>query len=241
LYEQLAESQNPSRPDLYSIDVKGMQDSNRPVLPFSGLDSKTQSLIDDLTSNASEEQLNELTDLANQFLNDPINNNDTGKKLGKSEVFSSPEDFIEKVLPVAEQAAKTLNLEPKYLVAQAALETGWGKHVIDNEAGQSSFNFFGIKADQRWQGDTAIATTHEFIEGKKLTVKEPFRSYNSIEESFNDYVNFIKNSDRYKSAVASSDNGEAYAKELQNSGYATDPNYAVKIARIANSDWFKQS
>jgi flagellar protein FlgJ len=250
LYEQLAESQNPSRPDLYSIDVKGMDESNRPILPFTGLDASTQSMIDNLTSNLSPETSDELAALANSFLQEHVMNEApeditlqraSSSQLGKSEVFTSPEDFIEKVLPVAEKAAKALNLEPKFLVAQAALETGWGKYVIDNEQGKSSYNFFGIKADQRWQGDSATATTHEFIEGKKLTVKEPFRSYNSIEESFNDYVDFISGSERYKAAVASSDNGETYAKELQNAGYATDPKYAEKIARIANSDWFSQS
>lgn len=152
-----------------------------------------------------------------------------------------PKSFIESIQPVAEQAAAILGVSDKVLIAQAALETGWGQALMKKTNGQPAYNFFGIKADSRWQGEQVAHITHEFIDGQKLTLKEPFRAYSSPEESFNDYVAFISESPRYQQALENANNPEKYLEGLQNAGYATDPSYADKIIRIMNSDWFEAS
>lgn len=158
----------------------------------------------------------------------------------KAPVFSSPSEFIKTLLPVAEKTAEKIGLDPKVLVAQAALETGWGQKVITKPGGESSFNFFGIKADQRWQGDSAKTLTHEYIDGKAIKIQDAFRAYESIEDSFDDYLSFVSDSERYQKAIANAGDPNLYLKALQGAGYATDPNYADKISRIANSDWFAE-
>ena len=243
LYEQLLASQNPARPDLYNIDVKGLDDSIRPVLPFRNLDTRTQSMIDALSApmELPTDSESPLFPATAQESNEQVLPMSVAAKEGKGEVFNSPKDFIQSLLPIAQKVTQDSNLDPTLLVAQAALETGWGKFVIENEQGESSFNFFGIKADQRWGGESANTTTHEFIDGRKLVVKAPFRAYQSAEDSFADYVKFIEESPRYQEAVAAAAEPEKYAQALQQAGYATDPNYADKIIRIKNSDWFAQA
>lgn len=146
--------------------------------------------------------------------------------------FHSPEEFVTAMLPMAEQAAKQLGVDPSYLVAQAALETGWGKHMQRGADGQSSYNLFGIKA-HGWKGQSAAAPTSEYINGKLVKITDSFRQYDSFTHSFNDYVNFLQQNPRYKKALQVAGNAEQYVRELQRAGYATDPNYAAKISRIA--------
>lgn len=146
--------------------------------------------------------------------------------------FASPEEFVATMMPMAEQAAKTLGVDPRYLVAQAALETGWGKSIIRGGEGGSSHNLFGIKA-HGWGGASTKVTTSEFVQGIKVKEKADFRSYDSFEQSFNDYVSFLQSNGRYSQALQSTANPERFVGELQRAGYATDPNYAKKISQIA--------
>lgn len=146
--------------------------------------------------------------------------------------FASPEEFVATMLPMAEQAAKKLGVDPRYLVAQAALETGWGKSIIRGSEGGSSHNLFGIKA-HGWGGGSTQVTTSEYVQGVKVKEKAEFRSYDSFEQSFNDYVSFLENNGRYKQALQSTANPERFVSELQRAGYATDPHYAKKISQIA--------
>ena len=146
--------------------------------------------------------------------------------------FASPEEFVATMMPMAEQAAKTLGVDPRYLVAQAALETGWGKSIIPGGEGGSSHNLFGIKA-HGWGGASTKVTTSEFVQGVKVKEKADFRSYDSFEQSFNDYVSFLQSNGRYSQALQSTANPERFVGELQRAGYATDPNYAKKISQIA--------
>ncbi|MHA7879500.1 MAG: flagellar assembly peptidoglycan hydrolase FlgJ [Saccharospirillum sp.] len=147
-----------------------------------------------------------------------------------------PSAFINRIAPYAEQAAAELGVDPRVLIAQAALETGWGQHMIQRDDGGNSHNFFGIKADSRWQGDSAETLTHEYIDGTAITLKDRFRAYNSPAESFSDYVRFLTDNPRYQPALAQAGSPEGYARALQQAGYATDPAYADKILRIADSD-----
>ncbi|NRA23570.1 MAG: flagellar assembly peptidoglycan hydrolase FlgJ [Oleispira sp.] len=156
----------------------------------------------------------------------------------KSQRFDSPEQFIQQLYPAAEKIAKEMGISSQAIISQAALETGWGKFMIQAEDGQSSFNFFGIKADSRWQGDKVTVTTHEYRDGQRVNEKADFRAYPSIEAGLKDYANFLQ-ADRYQKAMAAGTDVEKYAKELQQAGYATDPQYAKKIFRIANSELMK--
>jgi flagellar protein FlgJ len=157
----------------------------------------------------------------------------------KIQAFDSPEDFIQTLYPAAEKIANQMGVNPQAIISQAALETGWGKFVIQGENSQgekeNSFNFFGIKADSRWEGEKVRVTTHEYRDGQRVTEKADFRSYPTIEAGLKDYSNFLQ-AKRYEKAMAAGTDIEQYAQELQQAGYATDPQYAQKITRIANSE-----
>ena len=155
--------------------------------------------------------------------------------------FDTPGEFIQKLMPAAKQAAQKLGLEPLALLAQAALETGWGQRTFKTAEGNNSFNFFGIKAHNSWQGEVAVVDTLEYRQGVAQKEKAKFRAYESPEQSLGDYVDFIKSNPRYQQAVAMADNPKAYFQQLQAAGYATDPNYAQKILSVFNSDTFKQA
>lgn len=148
------------------------------------------------------------------------------------DVFETPQQFVSAMLPMAQQAAEKLGVEPRYLVAQAALETGWGKNMLRDAQGGNTYNLFGIKS-HGWKGESTQATTSEFVKGAKVSEKADFRQYDSFAHSFNDYVNFIQSNSRYQEALKVADNPEQYVRELQRAGYATDPQYAQKISRIA--------
>lgn len=150
--------------------------------------------------------------------------------------FSSPAAFVSSLLPYAKRYAEKLNLDPKLLLAQAALETGWGKFVMRTVDGISSHNLFGIKSDKSWDGDSTTVKTLEFESGQLQQKTADFRAYDSHEQSFADYVQFISNKPRYQKAVESADQATHYINELQAAGYATDPEYANKIKQIYRSD-----
>ena len=147
--------------------------------------------------------------------------------------FKSADEFIATMLPMAKEAAAKIGVDPAYLVAQAALETGWGKSIIRDSDGASSHNLFGIKAAGGWQGDSARALTTEYKGGQAVKEAAKFRSYDSFQDSFNDYVSFLQNNDRYDDALDATANPKQFVRELQQAGYATDPQYANKVAQIA--------
>jgi flagellar protein FlgJ len=146
--------------------------------------------------------------------------------------FSSPQAFVKSVMPYAQKAAAMLGAAPAVLVAQAALETGWGQKAIRREDGSSSFNLFNIKADHRWQGDSISVNTLEYEQDLPVQRRAAFRAYESVAESFNDFVSFLKNSSRYKDALASSNDSANFLHNLQQAGYATDPRYAEKVLNV---------
>ena len=149
-------------------------------------------------------------------------------------IASSKEDFVRQMLPHAEQAARELGVDPHALLAQAALETGWGKSVPCNAAGEYSFNLFGIKAGSQWSGATVNVPTLEFEDGIPVRKVERFRSYESAADSFRDYARLIRNNPRYENALNAGSNVAGFASALQQGGYATDPQYASKIVAVAN-------
>lgn len=147
--------------------------------------------------------------------------------------FSSADEFVNTMLPMAREAAARIGVDPRYLVAQAALETGWGKSVMRAQDGSSSHNLFGIKAGSSWKGDSARAITSEFRNGEMVRETAQFRSYDSYKDSFHDLVTLLQTNNRYQDVVKSADNPEQFVRELQKAGYATDPDYASKISQIA--------
>lgn len=147
--------------------------------------------------------------------------------------FSSPEEFVSVMMPMAEEAADKIGVDPRYLVAQAALETGWGKSIIRQQDGTSSHNLFGIKSLGGWEGDSARVLTTEYKGGKAVKEAAEFRTYDSFKESFHDYVSFLQSNKRYEDALDATAKPEAFVRELQQAGYATDPQYARKVAQIA--------
>ncbi len=150
--------------------------------------------------------------------------------------FESPEQFVERLLPVAKRVASQAGLAPEALVAQAALETGWGKHLPRHSDGGNSHNLFGIKADQRWNGDRVATNTVEFRDGIARQERASFRAYGSYEQSMRDYVDFLNQSPRYQEALSQADNPKQYIEQLQLAGYATDPAYSQKILGILDGD-----
>ena len=145
---------------------------------------------------------------------------------------SSPEAFVQSIWPQAQKAAAELGVPAKALVAQAALETGWGRRLAGRKDA-SSLNLFGIKATGSWKGERVSARTHEFVGGQRVDERAEFRAYGSVAESFADYTRLI-GKDRYAAARGTGNDVQRFASALQKAGYATDPSYAAKITAIAN-------
>ncbi len=146
--------------------------------------------------------------------------------------FGSPMLFAKHIWKQASEAAIKLNVSPVALVAQSALETGWGKHIPRNAQGQSSNNLFGIKAGSGWKGQTVSVATREFIGGQEKTLTQTFRAYSSVDESIKDYAALMQSDPRYQQALRVGKDPEKYVQALQDAGYATDPNYGRKLVGI---------
>ncbi|WP_428775414.1 flagellar assembly peptidoglycan hydrolase FlgJ [Vibrio sp.] len=145
--------------------------------------------------------------------------------------FESPAQFIHSLKPYADRAARALGVDSSVLLAQAALETGWGKKVVKNATGSSN-NLFNIKADRRWQGDKVATQTLEYHQGVPVQERAAFRSYDNYQQSFNDYVQFLRDNPRYTTALQHSGNSEQFIRGIHRAGYATDPDYADKVLRV---------
>ncbi|MCE8037358.1 flagellar assembly peptidoglycan hydrolase FlgJ [Halomonas daqingensis] len=142
--------------------------------------------------------------------------------------------FMERLSAPAQAASRKTGVPAELILAQAALETGWGRHEIATASGGNSYNLFGIKAGSSWKGRTTDIVTHEYINGQRTRVVDTFRVYNSFEEAFTDYARLIGNNPRY-AAVTTAGTAEQAARALQAGGYATDPAYADKLIAVMNS------
>jgi flagellar protein FlgJ len=149
-----------------------------------------------------------------------------------SPVATGAQAFVDRIRPHAERAARALGVPAEAIMAQAALETGWGRHVPQHADGRPSFNFFGIKADAGWDGARLQKPTYEVMGGRLQSVNAAFRSYDSIGEAFDDYARFLQSNPRYADALRQGSDGEAFARGLQDAGYATDPAYADKLLKL---------
>ena len=140
--------------------------------------------------------------------------------------------FQEKLGADAETASRATGIPAKFMLGQAALESGWGKREIKLADGSASHNLFGIKAGPGWKGKVATAVTTEYVNGVPQTRVEKFRAYDSYAEGFKDYAKLLANNPRYEKVLASAGDASSFARGLQNAGYATDPHYATKLSRI---------
>lgn len=147
------------------------------------------------------------------------------------ERFTSPQEFIRTLWPDAQQAAAKTGIDPKLLLAQAALETGWGKKILHHPDGRSSHNLFNIKTGQTWSGESVQVETLEYQDGVAVRKRAAFRAYADYRQSFEDYLRLL-HSPRYAEALSSAHDPKRFLNALAKAGYATDPNYAVKVLAI---------
>lgn len=150
-------------------------------------------------------------------------------------------DFANRMWPHAVEASRATGIPARFIVGQAALESGWGQREIRGADGKPSFNLFGIKAGRSWHGATAEVMTTEYVNGIPRRVAQTFRAYSSYAEAFRDYGNLLKNTPRYACVLENCQDAAAFARGLQRAGYATDPLYADKLARVINSGVLRQS
>ena len=144
-------------------------------------------------------------------------------------------NFVQDLWPQAQQAGQLLGVDPRHLIAQAALETNWGRNIPQDAAGRCSNNLFGMKASADWAGGTVTHSTQEFQGGVATSTSAQFKTYATPAQSFQDYVALLRNNPRYASALDTGGDVHAFAGALQRGGYATDPDYASKIAAVANA------
>ncbi|AFQ46877.1 flagellar assembly peptidoglycan hydrolase FlgJ [Burkholderia cepacia] len=140
--------------------------------------------------------------------------------------------FVDRLAGPAQAASATTGIPARFIVGQAALESGWGKREIRASDGSTSYNVFGIKANRGWTGRTVSALTTEYVNGTPRRVVAKFRAYDSYEHAMTDYANLLKNNPRYAGVLSASRSVEGFAHGMQKAGYATDPNYAKKLISI---------
>ena len=148
------------------------------------------------------------------------------------ERFSDKKGFVETLAPMARKAAEKLGVDHRVLLAQAALETGWGQSILGDSAGRSSFNLFNIKAGSFWAGGSVGVNTLEVRDGIPRSERARFRAYGSFEESFSDYADTLLGSGRYRDAIRNAGDASSFVHGLARGGYATDPGYAKKILTL---------
>jgi len=146
-------------------------------------------------------------------------------------VSATVQGFIDKLRPYAEAVAQKMGVPAQYLIAQAGLETGWGKSLPKSADGTDSRNLFGVKAGSTWKAAVVQATTTEYVAGRAEKTQAGFRSYSSYAESLQDFAKLLQTSRRYAGALANTHDAGKYAASLQKAGYATDPHYGEKLAR----------
>lgn len=155
--------------------------------------------------------------------------------------WENAKSFVHDLWPHAEKAASKLGVSAQLLVAQSALETGWGQHAMKKPDGQIAFNLFGIKAGEDWTGQSVVQQTVEYRQGSMQQEKARFRSYDSVAESLGDYVSFVKSRPRYQQALLHGGSDARYIQGLHKAGYATDPAYASKVMNIMRGQTFNDA
>jgi flagellar protein FlgJ len=144
-------------------------------------------------------------------------------------------EFVRQVLPTIRQAAAALGVNPLGMLAQAALETGWGQRMPRTAEGNSSLNLFGVKAGSEWSGARAVADTVEVSGGVAKQTRTAFRAYGSVAESVGDFARLLASSPRYREAIGTGADARAYVQSIAKAGYASDPDYGNKLNDVLDS------
>ncbi|MBB5500695.1 flagellar assembly peptidoglycan hydrolase FlgJ [Paraburkholderia sp. MM5384-R2] len=160
---------------------------------------------------------------ANSALTPPVRGDGSSSKV---------DAFVDKLATPAQAASAATGIPARFIIGQAALESGWGKSEIKKADGSTSHNVFGIKAGNDWTGKTVSTVTTEYVNGKPHRTVEKFRAYDSYEEAMTDYASMLKNNPRYAQVINSSRDVNGFANGMQRAGYATDPHYAKKLLSI---------
>ncbi|SMG38596.1 flagellar assembly peptidoglycan hydrolase FlgJ [Paraburkholderia susongensis] len=160
---------------------------------------------------------------ANSALTPPLHGDGSSPKV---------DAFVDKLAVPAQAASAATGIPARFIIGQAALESGWGKSEIRKADGSTSHNVFGIKATPDWNGKTVSTVTTEYVNGKPQRCVEKFRAYDSYEEAMADYASLLKNNPRYAQVINSSRDVNGFAHGMQRAGYATDPHYAKKLLSI---------
>ncbi len=164
---------------------------------------------------------------------DAVLDSGQGRDSGKGHHDDRKQRFIDAMLPHARAAEQVTGVPARFVLAHAALESGWGKHEIISADGVRSHNLFGIKADSGWAGQAMNVVTTEYKQGLAMKISAKFRAYGDYAQSFIDYARLLKR--RYQSAVAAGDDALQFTRSLAGGGYATDPAYATKLLGTIHS------
>lgn len=182
---------------------------------------------------------NNLNSINARGIDSYLNSMKLGQKAASSDTSSisgtgNVKEFQQKLAAHAEQASLETGIPAKFMLGQAALESGWGKKEIKSADGTPSHNIFGMKANSKWKGKTVDAVTTEYVNGVAYKKVEKFKSYDSYSDAFKDYAKLLTNNPRYEGVIANSKDASSFAQGLQKAGYATDPQYANKLSKIIN-------
>ncbi len=158
------------------------------------------------------------------------------RNAGQEPAWREPAAFVADILPAARSAAAALGVSARILIAQSALETGWGRHTMRLDDGRNSYNLFGIKAGSGWNGPAVSRASLEYRGGILEPEMSRFRAYASPADSLRDYVDFIRSNPRYHAALERAGDDEFFIRAIHRAGYATDPGYADKVIDIFNGD-----
>lgn len=176
-----------------------------------------------------------------KFERQPFDVHKVVENMNENNFKESPRNFVQTIWNDVQEAADKLGVDPKVLVAQAALETGWGKHIIEKNNGASSYNLFNIKSTKAWEGEAVKTETTEFYKGLSAKKMDSFRAYANFAESLDDYVNLLQKNPRYQVALDNAQKPEAFIASLKEAGFATDPNYTNKIMNLYHGDLLASS
>ena len=155
--------------------------------------------------------------------------------------FAKTREFVNRIWQHAADAARDTGIRAHFMVGQAALETGWGRHEIRAADGSPTHNLFNIKAGRGWTGPVAEKVTTEYVNGVAQKSVEKFRVYSSYAEGFRDYASLMRDNPRYAGVLQQAQDAAGFARGLQKAGYATDPAYADKLLRVINGATLRQS
>lgn len=223
LTQQLSKTSYGAMNELKNLDAAT---SNKTIQEDSDLSHATKSNLNLYKQNSPSLNDNSLT------TNPIINNTLTPKVESHKSSALSVTEFQAKMAPHVEEASRATGIPANLMLGQAALESGWGKREIKSADGTNSHNLFGIKATGSWDGKVVEATTTEYINGVKQKRIEKFRAYDNYADSFKDFAQLMQNNPRYQNVMSNMHDSQAYAKAMQKAGYATDPQYASKLANV---------